>query len=129
MPIMTIAVALLCAAGCGGSHGTVTGYFRVPGGSATELQRAGLNFSKTSEHVHGDGSGHTVRVGADGGYTVRLPSGSYSVIGALSGRPGKVASEICGAAMTVTVRANSTTRADFVCHPTPVSTPGSTPAP
>jgi len=126
---MTIAVALLCAAGCGGSHGTVTGYFRVPGGSTAELQRGGLNFAKTSEHVHGDGSGRTVRVGADGGYTVTLPSGSYSVIGALSGEPGKVASETCAAAIHVTVRADSTTRADFVCHPTPVSTPPSTSAP
>jgi hypothetical protein len=126
---MTIAVALLCATGCGGSHGTVTGYFRVPGGSAAEVQRGGLNFAKTSEHLHGVGSGHTVQVGANGEYTVRLPSGSYSVIGALSGEQGHVASESCGAAINVTVRADSTTRVDFVCHPTPVSTPRSTSAP
>ena len=128
--ITLIAIAVLLAAGCGHSeHGTVAGYFRLPGGSSAELQRGGLNFAKTSEDVHGNGSGHTVRVSADGSYTVTLPTGAYSVIGGLSGQPGGVAPESCSGEMNVTVRANRTTRADYVCHALPVTTPTSANAP
>jgi hypothetical protein len=126
-----LALIALLGAGCGHSQsrGVVAGYFRLPGGSATDLQRGGLNFAKASEGAHGNGAGHTVQVSADGSYTVTLPSGSYSVIGALSGQPGKTASETCGSSITVVVRANSTTHADFVCHATPVTPPTSTAKP
>jgi hypothetical protein len=125
---LLVPVALL-SAGCGHapSRGVVDGFFRLPGGSAADLRRGGLNFAKASEGAHGNGAGHTVRVGADGRYTVTLPSGSYSVIGALSGQPGRIVPETCGASINVVVRANSTTRVDFVCHASPVTTPTSAP--
>jgi hypothetical protein len=124
---VALVTVVVLAAGCGGrSNGVVTGTFSVPGGTPAELQRAGLNFAKTGSGMHGDGYGHTVRVNRDGSYTVTLPSGSYSVIGALAGHLGRVESETCGAGINVTVRANLTTRADFVCHATPVTTPAST---
>ena len=120
---LLVLVALL-GAGCGHAHsrGVVAGFFRLPGGSAADLERGGLNFAKASAGAHGNGAGHTVRVGADGSYTVTLPSGSYSVIGALSGQPGKITPETCGGSINVIVRANDTTRADFVCHATRVTT-------
>jgi hypothetical protein len=123
---LLVLVALL-AAGCGHaqSRGVVAGFFRLPGGSAADLQRGGLNFAEASEGAHGNGAGHAVRVSADGSYTVTLSSGSYSVIGALSGQPGKIEPETCGGSINVVVRANSTTRVDFVCHATPVTTPTS----
>ena len=122
-----VLVALL-GAGCGQapSRGVVAGFFRLSGGSAADLQRGGLNFAKASEGAHGNGTGHLVRVSADGSYTVTLSSGSYSVIGALSGQPGKIASETCGGSIKVVVRGNSTTHADFVCHAAPVTPPSST---
>ena len=123
---LLVLVALL-GVGCGHaqSSGVVAGFFGLPGGSAADLQRAGLNFANASEGAHGNGAGHTVQVSADGRYTVTLSSASYSVIGALSGQPGKIAPETCGGSINVVVRANSTTRADFVCHATPVTTPTS----
>lgn len=123
--ITPIVIAALLAAGCGHaqSRGVVDGYFRLAGGPVADLQRGGLNFAKAGEGVHGNGSGHTVRVSADGRYTVTLSPGSYSVIGALSGHPGGPAPEKCAASMSVVVRANSTTRADFVCRSMPVTAP------
>ena len=117
-PILLVAVL---AAGCGHaqSHGVVDGYFRLPGRPAADLQRGGLNFAKTSEGVHGNGVGHTVRVSADGSYTVTLAPGSYSVIGGLSGHPGGPAPEKCAATINVVVTSNSTTRADYVCDAMP----------
>ena len=119
-------VALL-GTGCGHAHssGVVAGFFRLPGGSAADLQRGGLNFAKASEGAHGNGAGHTVRVSADGSYTVTLSSGSYSVIGALSGQPGKIEPETCAGSINVVVRGNSTTRVDYVCHATVATTPTS----
>ena len=127
---LLVLVALL-GAGCGHaqSRGVVAGFFRLPGGSAADLQRGGLNFAKASEGAHGIGAGQTVRVSADGSYTVTLSSGSYSVIGALSGQPGKIVPETCAGSINVVVRANSTTRADFVCHATAATTPTSTAKP
>jgi hypothetical protein len=87
----------------------VDGRFSLPGRSAADLQRGGLNFS---EGVHGNGHGQTVRVGADGTYSVSLAAGTYTVVGALSGQP----AETCGETMTVVVVARTTTRSDFVCH-------------
>jgi hypothetical protein len=119
--MLTVIVTLLVA-GCDYAppRGTVDGYFRLPGRPAADLQRGGLNFS---EGRHGNGHGHTTKVSADGRYTVTLPAGSYSVIGALSGQPGGPAPETCSATMNVVVRANSTTRADYVCRATPVTSP------
>jgi hypothetical protein len=116
-------IAALLAAGCGHSPppGVVDGSFSVPGEPAADLQRGGLNFAKTSEGVHGNGAGHTVRVSSDGAYTVTLSPGSYSVIGGLSGQPGGPAAGKCAEAMTVVVTAKSTTRADYVCHLVPVT--------
>jgi hypothetical protein len=46
------------------------------------------------------------------------------VIGGLSGSPEGPVVETCGATITVVVTANSTTRADYTCSATPVtSTP------
>lgn len=118
---LTAVVALLVT-GCGHteSRGVVDGHFRLPGRPAADLQRGGLNFSTGD---HGQGRGHTTRVSADGTYTVTLPPGSYSVIGALSGHAGGPAPETCAATMNVVVRANSTTVADYVCRATPVTSP------
>ena len=117
-----VVIAALIAAGCGHAepHGTVDGSFALPGRPAGDLQRGGLNFSVGA---HGHGHGHTAAVSADGSYTVTLPPGSYSVIGALSGHPGGPPPEACAETMSVTVRANATTRADYVCHATPVNSP------
>jgi hypothetical protein len=121
---MLLALVALLSAGCGHAQsGAVAGLFRLPGRSAADLQRAGLNFSKARDGAHGNGAGHTVRVSADGRYTVTLSSGSYSVIGALSGQPGKVVPETCGTSINVVVRANRTAHIDYVCHATPVTTP------
>ena len=123
--ITPILIAALLAAGCGHaqSRGVVDGYFRLPGRQAADLRRGGLNFAKVNEGVHGNGHGHTVRVSADGRYTVTLSPGSYSVIGALAGHPGGPAPEQCAASINVVVRASSTTRADFVCRVVPVTSP------
>jgi hypothetical protein len=120
-----IVIVALLAAGCGHSQsrGVVDGYFRLPASSAADLQRGGLNFAKAGAGVHGNGAGHTVRVGADGKYRVTLPAGSYSVIGGLSGQPGGPAAEKCAASINVVVRANTTTRADYVCHAIAVAAP------
>ena len=117
-----VVIAALVLARCRQAkpHGTVTGIFTLPGRSASELQRGGLNFSVGA---HGNGRGHTAAVAADGSYTVTLPPGSYSVIGALSGHPAGPAPEACAETMTVIVRANATTRADYVCHATPLNSP------
>jgi hypothetical protein len=116
------AIVALLVAGCGHSEsrGVVDGYFRLPGRPAADLERGGLNFSA---HEHGHGHGHTTRVSADGTYTITLSPGSYSVIGALSGHAGGPAPESCAATMNVVVRADSTTRVDYVCRATPVTKP------
>jgi hypothetical protein len=111
---LTVIAALLLV-GCSRSApatGTVDGQFSLPGRPATELQRAGLNFSRGA---HGHGHGDTVRIDAEGRYTATLSPGSYSVIGALSGSPPTT----CAASIHVVVTAHKTTRADFVCHATP----------
>ena len=112
--IASALIASLLLAGCGhaGPRGVVDGYFRLPGRPAADLQRGGLNFS-TNEH--GKGHGHTVLVNADGMYSVTLSPGSYSVIGALSGNRGGPTPETCDATINVVVKANTTTRADYVC--------------
>jgi hypothetical protein len=113
-----VSIVVLLVAGCGAkSSGVVDGFFRLPGRTA-DLQRGGLNFSRGA---HGSGHGDTVRVGADGRYRVTLLPGSYSVIGALSGHPGGPVPETCDATMHVVVTAHHTTRADYVCHATPVN--------
>ena len=118
----SLAIVALLVAGCGHpeSRGVVDGYFRLPGRPSADLQRGGLNFSTG---VHGQGRGHTTRVSADGTYTITLSPGSYSVIGALSGHAGGPAPESCAATMSVVVRADSRTRADYVCRATPVTKP------
>jgi len=114
--------ALLLSAGCGHpQHGVVDGQFSLPGRPAADLQRGGLNFSTNDQH--GSGHGVTTPVGADGTYSVTLAPGSYSVIGGLSGSPGGPAAETCGATIKVVVKANSTTRADYVCSATPAPLP------
>jgi len=122
---MSTAIVVLLATGCGraASLGVVDGYFRLPGRPAADLRRGGLNFAKAGEGVHGNGNGRTVPVGADGRYTVTLSPGSYSVIGGLSGRAGGPAAEKCPATMNVVVRPSSTTRADYVCHAIPATSP------
>jgi len=114
-----VVIAALTAAGCGHAkpHGMVVGTFTLPGRPAGDMQRGGLSFSTG---VHGKGHGHTAAVAANGSYTVTLPTGSYSVIGALSGRPGGPPPEACAETMNVVVTANATTRADYVCHATPL---------
>ena len=98
----------------------VEGSFRLPGRPAADLQRGGLNFSANE---HGKGHGHTVQISADGTYSVTLSPGSYSAIGGLSGNPGGPAAESCDATINVVVKANSTTRADYVCHATAATSP------
>jgi hypothetical protein len=117
---LVVFVALVVT-GCGDSpqrpQGVVTGHFRLPGRPTADLQRGGLNFSPGS---HGDGNGHTAKVDADGGYTISLPPGSYSVIGGLAKHAG-AAAESCAETINVVVTANNTTTADFVCHASPVA--------
>ena len=119
---LTVLVTVLLGPGCGGAaqRGVVDGQFSLPGRPAADLQRGGLNFS-TDEH--GLGRGHTTRVNADGTYSVTLPPGSYSVIGGLSGHSGGPAPETCSETINVVVTANGTTRADYVCHATPATSP------
>ena len=120
MSVIVLIVVLLVA-GCGAkSSGVVDGHFRLPGRPAADLQRGGLNFSRGA---HGSAHGDTVRVGPDSRYRVTLLPGSYSVIGALSGHPGGPVPETCAATMHVVVTAHHTTRADYVCHATPVNSP------
>jgi len=118
---LALIVALL-GAGC--SHtspsGEVDGTFSLPGRSTADLQRGGLNFSTGA---HGQGHGHTVRVNADGSFSVKLPPGSYSVIGGLAGDSGGPAAETCAATINVVVTANITTHADYVCHATAATSP------
>jgi len=125
---------VLLAAGCGRSSpsGTVDGYFSLPGRPAADLARGGLAFLPGNgvAHHHGGilgflsgnrgGHRHTATVGADGRYSVRLPSGSYAVIGALSGHPGGPVPERCAAQTNVVVTPNRTTHLDYVCNATPV---------
>jgi hypothetical protein len=120
--IISTAIGALLIAGCGsgGSHGVVEGSFSLPGRPAADLQRGGLNFSLGQ---HGKGHGHTTTVGPDGRYTLKLSPGSYSVIGALSGRPGGPPPETCAGTMTVVVTADTTTHADYVCLAQPVNRP------
>jgi hypothetical protein len=116
-----VIVALLvagCDSGPHGPPGIVSGHFRLPGRPASDLQRGGLNFSPGA---HGDGNGRTTKVSADGEYTISLPPGSYSVIGALSGHSGGPAPESCAETINVVVKANSTTNVDYVCDATPVT--------
>ncbi len=115
-------IAVLLSVGCGHpAHGVVDGQFTLPGRPASDLERGGLNFSTNEQH--GKGHGQTTRVSADGTYSVTLAPGSYFVIGGLSGSPGGPAAETCGATIKVVVTANSTTRADYVCDATPVTSP------
>ena len=109
-------VAALLSVGCARTvqHGRVEGQFSLPGRSPTDLQRGGLNFSTG---VHGSGHGQTARVSPDGAYSLTLPVGTYTVIGALAGQP----AEACQETMTVVVRAKTTTHADFACHTIPAS--------
>jgi hypothetical protein len=118
---LPVIVAVLMA-GCSRTapSGVVEGTFRLPGRPASDLSRAGLNFSTGR---HGPGHGQTTKVGADGSYQITLPAGSYSVLGALSGQSGGAAPEACAAAMNVVVKAKTTTQADYVCNPTPVANP------
>ena len=114
-----VAVALLVAGCNSGSYeppGVVSGQFSLPGRSAADLQRGGLNFSPGA---HGDGNGRTTKVSANGSYTISLPPGAYSVIGGLSKQSG-AAAESCAETINVVVVANGTTNADFVCHAKPV---------
>jgi hypothetical protein len=125
-------IVMLLVVGCSHPkpHGVVDGYFRLPGRPATDLQRGGLNFlpAKGRGHHRGgvlgflsgnhSGHGHVTTVGTDGRYTVTLPTGSYSVIGALSGHPGGPAPESCAARTNVVVRADRTSHLDYVCHAT-----------
>jgi hypothetical protein len=117
---LTVIVVLLLAGCAAKPTGVVDGYFRLPGKPAADLQLAGLNFSRGA---HGSAHGDTTRVGADGRYTVTLVPGSYSVVGGLSGHPGGAAPERCAARINVVVTAHKTTRANFVCHATPVDAP------
>jgi hypothetical protein len=94
----------------------VEGQFSLPGRPATDLQRGGLNFSTGK---HGDGHGLTARVKADGTYSLSLPVGSYSVVGALAGADGGPTAETCQDTITVVITANTTTHADFQCHASP----------
>lgn len=111
-------IGALLVGGCGGAgpRGVVEGQFSLPGRPTADLLHGGLNFSANQ---HGEGHGHTTRIGADGTYSVTLSPGTYSVIGGLSGPP----AETCDATINVVVTANSTTRADFVCHATPATSP------
>ena len=115
-----VIVALLVA-GCGAGErqppGVVSGDFILPGRSAADVQRGGLNFSTGT---HGSGHGRSVKVGADGSYTISLPPGSYSVVGGLAKLAGSAA-ESCAETITVVVTANTTTNTDFVCDATPVA--------
>jgi hypothetical protein len=133
---LTVIVMLLLV-GC--SHpkarGEVDGYFRLPGRPATDLQRGGLNFlpANGGRHRRGGvlgflfgnhpGHGHVTTVGTDGRYTVTLPAGSYTVIGALSGHPGGPTPESCATRTSVVVQADRTLHLDYVCHATPVTRP------
>jgi len=121
--VTTVALLAMLAAGCGGSHGhgVVAGQFRLTGAPAADVARGGLNFAKGSDGAHGNGNGHTVQVGADGSYSVTLSAGTYSVVGALSGRPGGPAPERCKATINVVVRSNATTRADYACEAEPAT--------
>jgi len=114
-----VAVVVLVAGCDSGSHeppGVVSGQFSLPGRPAADLQRGGLNFSRGD---HGDGNGRTTTVGAHGSYTISLPPGTYSVIGGLSKQAG-AAAESCAETITGVITANGTTKADFVCHASPV---------
>jgi hypothetical protein len=116
-----IVLALLLAMGCSAKPtGVVVGHFRLPGLPASDLQRAGLNFSRGT---HGPSHGDTTSVGADGSYSVTLVPGSYSVVGGLSGNPDGLAPERCAGTMHVVVTAHRTTRADFVCRARTLTTP------
>jgi len=129
-----MAFLVVLAAGCGHStpSGTVDGIFSLPARPAADLARGGLAFLPGNGEVHRHGgilgflSGnrgghrHTATVGTDGRYSVKLPAGSYAVIGALSGHPGGPVPETCAAQMHVDVTANRTTQLDYVCHATPV---------
>jgi len=135
--IASVVIVATLVAGCGHTHpyGQVDGSFRLPGRPVADLQRGGLNFLPAggSTHRHRGimgffsrkraGHGHLARVSADGSYSVSLSPGTYTVIGGLSGHPGGPAAESCAGAMNVVVIAKRTTRADFVCHGTPVNTP------
>ena len=111
-------VAALLSVGCARTvqHARVEGQFSLPGRSPADLQRGGLNFSTGA---HGEGHGQTARINADGAYSLSLPVGTYTVIGALTGQP----AEACQETMTVVVPAKTTTHADFVCHTTPARSP------
>ena len=115
-------IAVLLSPACGHpASGVVDGRFSLPGRPSADLQRGGLNFSTNDQH--GKGHGHTVRVSADGTYSVTLPPGAYSALGGLSGSPGGPVAETCDATINVVVTANSTTSADYVCRATPVTSP------
>jgi len=125
---------MLLAAGCGHStpSGTVDGSFSLPGRPAADLARGGLAFLPGNGEVHhqggilglfsGNGGGHrhTAKVAADGRYSIKLPAGSYAVIGALSGKPGGPLPETCAAQVQLVVTANHATNLDYVCQATPV---------
>jgi hypothetical protein len=118
--ITAMVLIALLGAGCARPvhHGLVEGQFSLPGRPAADLQRAGLNFSTGK---HGNGHGQTARVNPDGTYSLSLPVGSYSVIGALAGGSGASTAETCQETITVVITANGTTHADFVCHASPAS--------
>jgi hypothetical protein len=126
---------MLLATACGQakSHGEVDGYFRLPGTPAGDLQRGGLSFLPANGNRHrrtgvlgflfghGSGHGHVAMVGSDGRDTVTLSPGSYTVIGGLSRHPGGPVPERCAARTNVVVTADRTTRLDYACHATPVT--------
>ena len=136
---------VLLAAGCGHStpSGAVDGSFSLPGRPAADLARGGLAFLPGNGEVHhqggilgffsGNGGGHRhiAKVGDDGRYGIKLPAGSYAVIGALSGTPDGPVPETCAAQVQVVVTANRTTQLDYECQATPVdsTTRTSSPAP
>lgn len=118
---MSAVFVLLLTVACSHAraHGVVQGHFVLPGRAASDVQRGGLNFA--SGDSHGNGEGHTARVNSDGSYSISLPAGSYSVIGALSGEQAGPVPESCAETLTVTVTAGATTDLDFVCHAAPSS--------
>ena len=116
--ILLLVLVALLSAGCAHTvqHGMVEGQFSTPGRAATDLGRGGLNFSTGA---HGNGHGQTARINAVGAYSLTLPVGTYTVIGALAGQP----IEACQETTTVVVTAKTTTHVDFVCHTTQATSP------
>ena len=111
--LVGVVLAVVFVAGCSGrsgAEGTLAGHLYGVGGPAPGLPRAWPG----TVTLIGPGVHQDVSVGADGGYSVTVPAGRYTV----EGRSPLYESDapLCRATGVATVTSGHTTTADVLCQ-------------